>query len=161
MIGSYLSPVRMKETPITRYDQLRHGMRVRCKIFGEQVNDAKISVNADGTIYICQNMRHDSWATDKLGYRCSWRTWNPEVGKTFFEYLSLHDISDLVAVDDIKREAPEPWTPVYERGSDKLTQDLIFTDEFPEGISRDDLNAKTNRYRALVAAHKKHFPAKK
>lgn len=74
--------------------------------------------------------------------------------------VSLSELKKLMG-DQPKRETPEPWTPVYERGSDKLTQDLIFTAEFPDGISPDDLKEKANRYRALLSTHARYFQKKK
>lgn len=62
---------------ITRYDQLRHGMRVRCIIGGRQINDARISISEDDReenyAYICQNyISGDNGAEYDFGYCYSW-----------------------------------------------------------------------------------------
>jgi hypothetical protein len=56
--------------------KFNHGCKVTCTIFGEKITDAKISINEDGTPYICHNnekFQGDS-ANDKLGYQYSWAT---------------------------------------------------------------------------------------
>lgn len=49
-----------------------HGMRVTCKIKGEEIKDAKISIGSLGRIYICQNIKNGTDTIDKLGYKYSW-----------------------------------------------------------------------------------------
>lgn len=50
----------------------KHGDRVKCTIDGTDIDDAKISIDKDGTIFICQNKK-DGWkAEDRLGYKYSW-----------------------------------------------------------------------------------------
>lgn len=52
--------------------KFKHGDRVKCTIDGVGIKDAKISIDKDGTPFICQN-KEDGWdAEDKLGYRYSW-----------------------------------------------------------------------------------------
>jgi len=52
---------------------LKHNQKVTCKIEGEKITDAKISIDEYGTLYICQNKKDGSSADDKLGYRYSWK----------------------------------------------------------------------------------------
>jgi len=47
------------------------GDRVTCKILGTEITDARVSINKDGTPYICQNIRDGFSAEDKLGYKYS------------------------------------------------------------------------------------------
>lgn len=49
-----------------------HGQRVLCTIDGTEITDAKISINKDGTPFICQNEWDGNDAEDKLGYQFSW-----------------------------------------------------------------------------------------
>lgn len=50
----------------------KHGDRVKCTIKGTEIDDARISIDKDGTPFICQN-KEDGWdAADKLGYKYSW-----------------------------------------------------------------------------------------
>jgi hypothetical protein len=51
--------------------ELRHGARVRCKIRGYVIDDAKLSY-FNSWWYICQNVVEGSSAQDKLGYAYSW-----------------------------------------------------------------------------------------
>lgn len=50
-----------------------HGQRVLCTIHGTEIKDAKISIDEDGTPYICQNEQDGYDAKDKLGYKYSWK----------------------------------------------------------------------------------------
>ena len=52
-----------------------HGKKVRCKIKGTEIDDAKIlveHVNGYDKVYICQNLKEGLETKDKLGYRYSW-----------------------------------------------------------------------------------------
>ena len=51
----------------------KHGDRVTCEIDGIKIKDARISIDGDGTPFICQNIIMDGIPTDdKLGYTYSW-----------------------------------------------------------------------------------------
>ena len=50
----------------------KHGEKVTCKIEGEYINDARISIDSSGIPFICQNFRDGTRADDKLGYKFSW-----------------------------------------------------------------------------------------
>ena len=50
----------------------KNGDRVTCKIHGTEITDARISIDKDGTPFICQNVKSGSPAEDKLGYKYSW-----------------------------------------------------------------------------------------
>ena len=52
---------------------LKHNQRVICEICGTKITDAKISINEDGTPYICQNEKDGIDAENKLGYKYSWK----------------------------------------------------------------------------------------
>ena len=57
---------------IEKYEDLVHGMYVTCEIDGEKIEDARLSINEDGDVYICQNKK-DGAPTKKLfGYTYSW-----------------------------------------------------------------------------------------
>ena len=51
----------------------RHNQKVTCEIYGTKITDAKISINEDGTPYICQNEKDGTCAEDRLGYEYSWQ----------------------------------------------------------------------------------------
>jgi len=52
--------------------KFKHGEKVTCEIYGEKITDAKISIDKDGTPFICQNIKDGNDAEDKLGYKYSW-----------------------------------------------------------------------------------------
>ena len=49
----------------------KHNDRVTCKILETKITDARVSINKDGTPYICQNIRDGFNAENKLGYTYS------------------------------------------------------------------------------------------
>jgi hypothetical protein len=55
-----------------KYDQFKHGARCTCIIDGIKITDAKISIDEDGSVYICQNKKIGATPQDKLGYKYSW-----------------------------------------------------------------------------------------
>ena len=57
---------------ITKYSELRHGMRVKCEITDTYIDDAKLSIDDNGNVWICQNERDGCDAVNKLNYRYSW-----------------------------------------------------------------------------------------
>ena len=50
-----------------------HGQKVTCEIQEVKITDAKISIDKDGTPFICQNIKYGIEAEDKLGYEHSWK----------------------------------------------------------------------------------------
>lgn len=73
---------------LTKYSQLRHGMKVTCKINGKKITDAKLSMDKNGSYYVCQNESFGIRAEDMLGYGKSWllaykgedaELWHPSV----------------------------------------------------------------------------------
>jgi hypothetical protein len=69
------------------------GDRVTCKINGIEITDAKISVDTDGDLYICQNVQNGIDAQDKLGYKYSWFFYFLEDG------ITDNDITELKKVE--------------------------------------------------------------
>jgi hypothetical protein len=50
-----------------------HGMSITCKIEGEYISNARISLRTnDGTMFICQNLKDGTTVKYKLGYDYSW-----------------------------------------------------------------------------------------
>lgn len=57
------------------YSAFHHNQKVlSCEIDGTKITNAKISIDEDGWVYICQNEIDGSSAGDNLGYEYSWRT---------------------------------------------------------------------------------------
>ena len=50
----------------------KHGDRVKCTIDGTEIDDARISIDKDGTPFICQDKKAGWKADDMLGYKYSW-----------------------------------------------------------------------------------------
>ena len=77
--------------------KLLHGMRVTCEIAGWEITDAKISKNANGRFYICQNKYPGVvTAENKLGYKYSW-----EIGSESVADSKLYDVTNLRPAKDI------------------------------------------------------------
>lgn len=70
----------------------KHNDKVTCTIKGVDITDARISINKDGTPFICQNEWNGSKADDKLGYKYSW-----ELEKDFTNY----DVKNLKLAERI------------------------------------------------------------
>ena len=76
----------------------KHGDRVKCTIKGVDIKDARISIDKDGTPFICQNKK-DGWdAADKLGYKYSW-----ELDKEF----NNNDVTNLRHNAEKSFDSPE------------------------------------------------------
>ena len=79
----------------------KNGDRVTCTINGTEITDARISIDKDGTPFICQNVVAGSPAKDKLGYKYSWML------DEDFTALGLRDLKlatptwNTLAVEDI------------------------------------------------------------
>lgn len=80
---------------VTSTDQLKHGMRVTCKIGGFDITDAKISISSNGNTYICQDKRDGAYAEDNLGYKHSWLFYSPFSDRGFEVSVRYNDVSDL------------------------------------------------------------------
>jgi hypothetical protein len=61
----------MKTIP---YNKFKHDQRVTCEINGVKIDDAKISIDNDGMIYICQNYVDGGTTINKLGYKFTYYT---------------------------------------------------------------------------------------
>jgi len=76
---------------------LTHGMKVTCEIEGKKITDAKISKDANGDLFICQNKCPSVvTAENKLGYKYSW-----EIGSESVADSKLYDVTNLRPAKDI------------------------------------------------------------
>lgn len=50
----------------------KHNQKVICEIEGTKITDARISIDKDGTPYICQNEADGVKASNLLGYEYAW-----------------------------------------------------------------------------------------
>ena len=83
----------------------KHNQKVTCEIDGKKITDAKISINKDGTPYICQNEKDGITADNLLGYKYSW-----QLNKDFTDSLTTNlkpfnktirdvEIGDILVMD--------------------------------------------------------------
>jgi len=79
----------------------KHNDRVTCKIHVTEIKDARISIDKDGTPFICQNVKCGVYTEDKLGYKYSWRL-SKDFTDCFVKDLKLATPTwDTLAVEDI------------------------------------------------------------
>lgn len=102
---------------ITTSDQfklLKKGQRVSCIIDDKKIQNAKINIDEDGYMYICQNYKHNCGPSkvDRFEYKCAWKcAWrfsdmsSSLLNQNKIENLRIIDIKvgDFV-VDDNKNE---------------------------------------------------------
>ena len=89
--------------------KLLHGTKVTCEIDGTKITDAKISRNANGDFFICQNKCLSVvTAENKLGYKYSWLIYKGSVGDleanevTNLKLKPVKDISDISTYEEWK-----------------------------------------------------------
>lgn len=82
---------------ITTPDQikkLKHGQKVKCTINGSKIDDAKISIDSDRQMFICQHIKDGCDADNKFGYKYSWTADSPSVTnlRTVVDKTNLEDM---------------------------------------------------------------------
>lgn len=95
-----LTKLTIYPTTTIPYSRFKHGQRVTCKIkkrseYPKYISDAKISIDEDGSLFICQNMCRGLSADNKLGYEYSW---NITIGKKDFTEGG-DDVTELKILD--------------------------------------------------------------
>ena len=90
--------------------ELRTGDRAKCKIYGKQVDDAKVYVgvwHSGPAIWICQNVENGVVSPNLLGYSWSWRVHTEDDGTLDFEWDNVTDfeIVERVPREEVKAEA--------------------------------------------------------
>ena len=114
----------------------KHGDRVTCEIDGIKITDARISINEDGTPYICQNIKDGARADDKLGYKYSW---------AFCKGFTNYDVTNL------KLEGPKQLEDievgdVLLRGGTEYTVLMRSSEVVVVGLERDYGFAASGNY---------------
>ena len=75
--------------------KFKHGDRVKCTINGTDIDEARISIDKDGTPFICQNETPGDSAEDMFEYKYSWKlddnVTNIRHEKKSFDYPEIGD----------------------------------------------------------------------
>ena len=80
---------------------LKHNQKVTCEIDGTKITDARVSIDEDGTSFICQNKKDGLSAENKLGYKYSWSLTDSIVTnlKPFNKTIRDVEIGDILIRD--------------------------------------------------------------
>jgi len=83
---------------------MKHNQKVTCEIEGIKITDARISINKDGTPYICQNEKKGAHADYKLGYSYSWMLYKDFTDSSVTNLCPLEKDWDTLQIgDEIER----------------------------------------------------------
>lgn len=93
---------------LTRYSQLKDGMKVKCKVGEVKITSAKISIDDRGRAFICHNnTTKDGWdVKDKKGYTYSWLIANNGEGEIHWRSMD-REVTNLVSVKKTLADAME------------------------------------------------------
>ena len=147
---------------LTKYSQLKHGMRVRCEIYGKQVDDAKISIDKSGPAFVCQNEEDGMHAEDKLGYKYSLPLAWKDRWATFIVGLESIDEDtsrtgySVTTASTLPEKPKSEWQAKYYKDNMWFTKDTVFI--YGEELTVEGLKEKANAYRNILLAHNKKFP---
>lgn len=74
-------------TTTQQIKQLKHGQKIKFDFGGYFVDDAKISINKDGNIFICNNVMSVFNADDNLGYKHTYILYDANWDKNYLPEL--------------------------------------------------------------------------
>ena len=119
-------------------EQVKHGQRIRCKIHGKEVGDARVSIFMD-TVYICQDVISGSNPKEMFGYKYGW-CWDANV-------------TDVTAAN--------PTTPEELTAGDEFINNVTKTKYFVHGRIGDVIvfSAKDVPLPEVMMVHVKTFKA--
>lgn len=80
---------------LTKYDELKDGLRVRCKIDRVEVPEAIISINNDGVAFVCQNVVGGNLAKDMKGYNYAWVLCDKGGGKRIWRGSQVESLESI------------------------------------------------------------------
>ena len=106
----------------------KHNQKVTCEIRGDKITDAKISIDKDGTPYICQNEEDGATTDNLLGYKYSW-----ELNKDFTDY----DVTNLKPLNKTIRDV-EIGDIVVDKYNNENKQMVLDVREKIVGLSEYD-----------------------
>lgn len=141
---------------LTKYSELQHGMSVTCEIDNKKVDDARLSINSDGRVYVCQNVKEGSDANDNLSYEYGWWLSN--------EYKNIENwspyVKNLLSVEEPKKTSKQPtsnWNHHESYSKDGITFDRDTVKLPGEEISIQELRDRLNLYRSIVRKYDSVF----
>jgi len=79
---------------------MKHNQKVTCEISGTKITDARISIDKDGTPYICQNEQLGAHTNNKLGYKYSWMLYKDFTGENVTNLRPFEKDWDTLQVGD-------------------------------------------------------------
>ena len=91
---------------LTKYNQLKHGMRVKCEIEEIKIENARLSIGSDGKVFICQNKMGFETAINRLGYKYDW--WLTNKNENIEDWNKL--VTNLRSVAKRGRPKKNPMT---------------------------------------------------
>ena len=96
-----------------------HGKSVTCTIKGQEITDAKISVD-EGRVYVCQNRRCGSPMRNRLGYEYSWKvSTSSDPYEKVAGYWDTQDIK-LIEEKETERETERKESTMTKAESERL-----------------------------------------
>jgi len=105
--------------------KFNHNDKVTAIIDGTEILDARISIDKDGTPFICQNEKDGADAENKLGYMYSW-----ELKKNFMTFG--WEVSNLRLADETKYQ--KGMVLVNEDGDESMVLETLGCLVFLSGI---------------------------
>lgn len=92
---------------ITEFTPDMVGKRIKCKIEGGQIDDARIQYEGD-TFYICQNKRDGTGCRDRLGFKWSWTVKSGSASDITHDHVRVSEIFLLDEYESIPIKSTEP-----------------------------------------------------
>lgn len=121
----------MSYNTLNTHDELKkhHGKWVTCSIKGDEIQNAKISVEGE-RVFICQNLHSGLKAKDKLGFEYSWIISTKHIGDKYED--RDRGCTDITLVEGAplprREEVPQPFEPdktIKELGIDPTRKFIV------------------------------------
>lgn len=103
------------------------GMRVKVQITSEVITDAKVYVESNSRVYICQDVMDGSESPDKLGYKHSWIVTpvNAEDHTSLIGRDLVRSIEVITGENDMEQEAPAKFVRL-EKNTELFVKGTVF-----------------------------------
>lgn len=77
--------------------KLTHGLRIKCRIKGIDVNDAMISIDSASNMFICQDICNGAPTSNKFKYRYSYVVAYDTTSRTNGQTIKSHNIKPIMS----------------------------------------------------------------